>query len=79
MSSAFLLARCTELALSDGLQGAAHESPKVSLRALIFRSYNSVARLSPRLREKIYMPLRESTCITARVSWGWGRIDCTID
>ena len=41
--------------------------PKVSLRALILRSNNSAARLSPRLREKIYTPLRESTCITARV------------
>ena len=56
-----------------------HERPKVSLRALIFRSYNSAARLSPRLCGKIYTPLRESTCITARVSWGWVRIDCTTE
>ena len=37
--------------------------------ALILKSNNSVARLSPRLRKKIYTPLRESTCITARVLW----------
>ena len=26
-------------------------------------------------REKTYTLLRESTCITARVSWGWGSIE----
>ncbi len=45
--------------------------PKVSLHALILRGNNSMDRLSLRLRGKIYTPPRESTCIIARVSWGW--------
>ena len=36
------------------MAGTTHKRPKGSLRGLILRSNNSVARLSPRLREKIY-------------------------
>ena len=36
------------------MAGTTHKRPKGSLRGLILRSNNSVARLSSRLREKIY-------------------------
>ena len=50
------------------------ERPKVSRRALILGGNNSAAQLSPRLCEKIYTSLRESTCITARVLFVFVRI-----